>query len=268
MDNDFSTINAEECEENERAFNYLAKELGVGHYNNLNLLILSALVIFISVAFLAVNSGKIDDNETVNLSLKSFLSGEYTRSLTERYNEQLPIPELMKSAEERVSLIYGFGNKLDEKDGSTATNNGSGNTNNDLFEPSGRDEDDGRSENRLTVTTVITNENGEVVTSSTQATEANGGTTPVTRPPETSSTRRTTTTEESTTTTNNTAPTVTTTTTFIVSRDTETEPTETEPTETVPTETEPTETEITEPTETEITEPTETTSVEETDEEQ
>lgn len=243
----------EDCEENDRAIGFLEREMGVGHFDSLNLLVLSALLIFVAAAFLAVSSGKVDDNDKVGLSAKTFLSGEYTRALTDNYNEQLPIPETMKKIEEKLSVFYGLGNSFGEPEKNGKLPSGY------EVSPFESDEDDeggignsGKHENTLKVTTVITDENGETVTTEEEVTAKNGGTTALTRPPETSSTTTAFnmyTTTKSETTTNNNAPSITTTTTTMATR--ATKPTETEPTDTEPTDTEPTES--TEPTDTEPT---------------
>lgn len=102
----------DECAESDIAIKYLAKETDTGHYDSINLFVLATLLIFVSVAFLAVNNGRSDESSIVSLTKENFLSGEYTRGLEASYNEQLPIPEFIKAAEERLSLIYGFGNKI------------------------------------------------------------------------------------------------------------------------------------------------------------
>lgn len=237
----------DECEENDRAVRFLALETGVGHYDDLNLLVMAVLIIFISVSFLAVNGGKINDDDKLTFKLETFLSGEFTTKLEEKYIESLPITEEIKAAEERVSLLYGFGNTVSEKKGG---NYSSGSSN---YQPSGdgnifeSDKDDGFSENAVTTKAVSTDKDGNTVTEKENAeTAPGGGTTAVARPPLTQS--ATTTTEpdeEEYTTTNNMAPSVTTTTTEVTNHTTTTENTDTsEPTDTtVPTETEPTETE-------------------------
>lgn len=256
MEKAFSKLKAEagridlpdECEENDRAVKYLALETGVGHYDDLNLLVMAVLIIFISVTFLAVNGGKINDEESVGFSLKTFLSGEFTAELEKKYIEGLPMTEGIRAAEERVSLLYGIGNTLTER---SSGNYGSGGRNDrpdpdyNAFEP-----DDSFSENAVTTRPVQTDKNGNTVTQEENAeTAPGGGTTAVSRPTSTqSSTTVTDEDEEEGTTTHNEAPDVTTTTTSMADRhttaatldtDTTEPPTDTEPTDTEPTETDP-----------------------------
>lgn len=266
MDDSFSKLKAEadrivlpdECEENDRAVRYLALETGVGHYDNLNLLIMSVLFIFISVAFLAVNGGKINESdEEFSLNKETFLSGEFTKGLEERYIRDLPIPDTIRAAEERVSLLYGFGNTVTErkKSGNYGFDNNSSRPDDDAnaFE---RD-DNSMNENAVVTKAVQTDKDGNTVTEAQEAeTAPGGGTTAVARPASTMSTYTMPEEEEETTTTNNDPPSLTTTTTTIVttsrtetetvsSSETESEtstPSETELPETSPSETEPSET--------------------------
>lgn len=226
MEDQFSKLRAEssgidlpdECAENDRAVRYLALETGVGHYDNLNLLVLSVLMIFISVSFLAVSSGKIRSEEELILTKKSFLSGEFTKGLEERYIRELPIPEQLRSAEEHISFLYGIGNTISEKS--------SGNydilrerqledAEHNAFEP----DDEERDENAVTTKAVMTDKDGNTLTEPADAeTAPGGGTTAVARPDSTFRTFTTSENDEDITTTNNNAPPVTTTTTIITVR--------------------------------------------------
>ena len=230
MEKSFNKLKAEgeridlpnECEENDRAVRYLALETGVGHFDNLNLLVMSVLVIFISVTFLAVRGGKINNDEAASFSKEDFFSGKLTQELEKRYLSELPFPEEIKDAQERVSLLYGFGNKLSEKPMGNYTptgNDSQPDTDHNAFEP---DDDELLNENAVTTKAVQTDKNGNTVTEKEDAeTAPGGGTTAVSRP--TSTTSNTTTEEpeeEETTTTNNEAPFVTTTTTSVNTRTT------------------------------------------------
>lgn len=230
----------DECEENDRAVRFLALETGVGHYDDLNLLVLAVLIMFISVAFIAVNGGKITEEDEFSFSMKTFLSGEFTSGLEEKYIENLPITDEIKSMEDRVSLLYGFGNTLSDR-GDADRNPGIANNQfgND-FNIFDQDENEGLSENAVTTKVVQTDKDGNTVTEADSVeTVPGGGTTAVARPPMTKSTTTTTTKTETTTTTNNSAPSATTTTTVVTSHTTTTSQTTTTTT-TTPTETEPT----------------------------
>ena len=227
MEKNFSKLKAEadrivlpdECEENDRAVRYLALETGVGHYDNLNLLIMAVLFIFVSVAFLAVNGGRINnDDDEFAFSMETLMSGEFTKTIEEKYISELPIPDELKRAGEYVSLLYGFGNKLSEKESgnySTASSEPLPDSDHNAFD---RDDDDdqGLSENAVTTRAVKTDKDGNTVTEPDSVeTAPGGGTTAVSRPPLTASTTSVSEEDddEETTTTNNEAPSVTTTTT-------------------------------------------------------
>ena len=242
MEDQFSKLRSEaakidlpdECEENDRAVRFLALETGVGHYDNLNLLVLSVLMIFIAVSFLAVSGGKIRNDEELSLTKESFLSGEFEKGIEKSYLRELPIPEQIRAAEEHISFLYGIGNTISEI--------GSGNYNirsdrqqeDEAFNPFDNDE---RDENAVTTKAVITDKDGNTVTEAdNDETAPGGGTTAVSRPASTYKTYTTSDMGEEMTTTNNEAPFVTTTTTIIShntesSQDTEdsTEPSDTEP---------------------------------------
>lgn len=219
----------EECAENEEAVKELALVTREEHYNSINLLVMAVLLIFTAVTFIAVNGGDSVDDNSMTLNLKVFMSGAYTQSIEDKYNGQLPVPETLKTLEERISLIYGIGNKvsdpIQEIDSST-------NSDRNSFDEIPAGDKSGPDENVLTVTTAMTNEEGETVTTSKDDKAGGKGTTALTRPDSTTST--TTTTTESTT-TNNDAPHVTTTVTEPVpetSTTTTTTTTETDPPET------------------------------------
>ncbi|MBO5447775.1 MAG: hypothetical protein J5994_00475 [Ruminococcus sp.] len=228
-------IITEECPENERAVKILAAQTREGHYDNINLLVMAALLIFTAVTFLAVNNGDSADGNTMNFSWKAFFKGIYTQSLEDRYNSQLPVPETLKLAEERISLLYGIGNKL--SDPIREVDEGTDSDRNSFDEPA-EDKKGNADENVITTTAPVTDKNGKVTTTKKEEEKEGGGTTALDRPYETTTT---TTTTAETTTTNNDAPEVTVTTTVPVPDTTTTtpEPTQTtpEPTETTPADT-------------------------------
>lgn len=167
----------EECPENARAVQFLAKETGAGHYDSVNLLVLATMLIFVSVAFFAVNNGKYDDSRRVPLTKENFLSGKYTQSLEDSYLDQLPIPELIKKAEERLSLIYGFGNKLSDpiEDMKTVKEDAP-------YNPFNPDDNDERSEGVFTTKPAETDEFGNVTEDKEDETYYGGGTAAADRP--------------------------------------------------------------------------------------
>ena len=162
-----------ECEENDRAVRFLAKEMGVGHYDNINLLIMAVLFIFVAVAFLAVNGGKAGSSRMKAVTKESLMNGEFTTELEKSYMDQLPIPDEIKRANEVVSLLYGFGNKLTStKHRSFSTGNDNSGTSQNVFD---RDDDDkDHKENAVTMGTQ-TDENGNVMTTEEVVKTAPGG---------------------------------------------------------------------------------------------
>lgn len=204
-----------ECEENDRAVRFLAKETGVGHYDNINLLIMAVLFIFVAVAFLAVNGGKAGSSRMKAVTKESLMNGEFTTELEKSYLDQLPIPDEIKRANEVVSLLYGFGNKLTStKHRSFSTGNDNSGTSQNVFD---RDDDDkDHKENAVTMGTQ-TDENGNVMTTEEVVkTAPGGGTTAVARTDAAvNSSAAVSTQPGETTTTNNDAPVVTTTTTTV-----------------------------------------------------
>lgn len=205
-----------ECEENDRAVRYLAKETGIGHYDNINLLVMAVLFIFVSVAFLTVNGGKASSSKVTAMNKENLMSGEFTESLEKSYLDQLPIPDEIKRANEMVSLFYGFGNKLSDpgrKSFSSNSGNNDSAASQNAFE---RDENDHK-ENAVTMGTQ-TDENGNIMTTEEVVkTAPGGGTTAVGRTDMAMNSSAAVSTQPGeTTTTNNDAPVVTTTTTTIV----------------------------------------------------
>ena len=124
MDNkitDFNIIHSdnevqmpEECEQSEKAIEKLSDENSKSHYESINLLVLAVVFVFAFVCFIALGGEDSSDEDKVNLTAKNFLSGEYCKNLEESYNKNIPFPEQMKSAEERISLLYGIGNRISD----------------------------------------------------------------------------------------------------------------------------------------------------------
>ena len=52
------------------------------------------------------------EDNNLSLTFKTFFSGDYTQALEDSYNNSIPFPDAMKAVEERISLIYGIGNKV------------------------------------------------------------------------------------------------------------------------------------------------------------
>ena len=218
--------NEKECELAEIASQKLEKDNTEAHYRFINIITITLLLIFSAVLFLTVSGSNIVDDSNNVLSWKTFLSGDYTKSLKTSYDNDLPFPDEMKMLEERLSLIYGIGNKVSDpvKEVDEETDE----QHNSFDEPTEPEEP---ANSEKVVTSVVTDEMGITVTS--------------TAPDDYDET--TTTTSASATTTNTDPPEFTVTETYPVSQP---GPTQTQPPET-PTQTQPPET----PTQTEETEP-------------
>ena len=237
-----------DCELADIASQKLEKDNTEARYRFINILTLSLLFIFSAVLFLTVSGSNIVDNNNV-LTWKSFVSGDYTRSLKTSYEKDLPFPEEMKKLEERLSLIYGIGNKISdpvkEVDEETDTARNS-------FDEPGEEPDDSTNNNEKVVTSAVTDEMGITVTTAAEKgnEKQTTTTTAIDRPDDEDET--TTTTTETATTTNTDPPEFTVTETYPVTQpgptQTKTE-THTDPpdTETDPPEPEPPDTESSQP---------------------
>ena len=230
-----------ECELAEIASQKLEKDNTEAHYRFINIITITLLLIFSAVLFLTVSGSNIVDDSSNVLTWKTFLSGDYTRSLKTSYDNDLPFPDEMKMLEERLSLIYGIGNKVSDpvKEVDEETDE----QHNSFDEPTEPEEP---ANSEKVVTSVVTDEMGITVTSTAKkkGEKETTTTTAIDRPDDYD---ETTTTSASATTTNTDPPEFTVTETYPVSQP---GPTQTQPPET-PTQTQPPET----PTQTEETEP-------------
>lgn len=228
----------EECVLAERASKELSQDTLEGHYRFINLLTLAVLMLFTCIFFIAVSGSDIVEDNNASLSFKTFMSGDYTQAIEDTYNNSLPFPEAMKAIEERISLIYGIGNKVTdpirEIDENTDVNH------NSFDEPSG---DDGNNTDENVITTTKKSDDGEVTT--TKKAEENKKTTTTTaidRPDESETSSTTTT---GSTTTNNDKPYFTVTTTVPINQPGPTTTTTTTETTTTTTTTTPQSSEMT-----------------------
>ena len=81
--------NPKECELAEIASQKLEKDNTEAHYRFINILTLTLLLIFSATLFLTVSGSNIVDDSNNVLTLKTFLSGDYTRSLKSSYDHDL-----------------------------------------------------------------------------------------------------------------------------------------------------------------------------------
>ena len=102
----------EECEAAEEAAEELAKTNLEEHYSFINLLSIAVIMLFACIFFISVSGSDIVEDNNLSLTFKTFFSGDYTQALEDSYNNSIPFPDAMKAVEERISLIYGIGNKV------------------------------------------------------------------------------------------------------------------------------------------------------------
>lgn len=230
----------EECEAAEEAAEELAETNLEEHYSFINLLSLAVIMLFACVFFIAVSGSDIVQDNNLSLSFKTFFSGDYTQGLEDSYNNGIPFPDAMKAIEERISLVYGIGNKVTDPIRETPADT---DTDHNSFDQPTNDNNDDPDENIITVTSKT--KDGEIVTvTKKDDKKKTTTTTAIDRPEETESTTTTTT---SATTTNNDKPYYTVTETEIINQPGPTTTTTT--TTTTATETEPVTEPVTEPTE-------------------
>ena len=174
----------EECEAAEEAAEELAKTNLEEHYSFINLLSIAVIMLFACILF---------------ISVKTFFSGDYTQALEDSYNNSIPFPDAMKAVEERISLIYGIGNKVTDPIKETPDNTDS--NHNSFDHPTNNDSDD---PDENVITTTAKPQDGEVTTTKKKEDKKKTTTTTaIDRPEETKST---TTTSTASTTTNNDKP--------------------------------------------------------------
>lgn len=104
----------DECEKSEEAIKSMYQLNLEEHYTFLSLFVL--VIIFLAAAvFCMVVSSSTAEDDTDRSTFSDFLSGKYEQKLEAKYIQNLPYTDVVKACEERVSLIYGFGNKLTAK---------------------------------------------------------------------------------------------------------------------------------------------------------
>ena len=189
----------EECEAAEEAAEELAKTNLEEHYSFINLLSIAVIMLFACIFFISVSGSDIVEDNNLSLTFKTFFSGDYTQALEDSYNNSIPFPDAMKAVEERISLIYGIGNKVTDPIKETPDNTDS--NHNSFDHPTNNDSDD---PDENVITTTAKPQDGEVTTTKKKEDKKKTTTTTaIDRPEETKST---TTTSTASTTTNNDKP--------------------------------------------------------------
>ena len=190
----------EECEAAEEAAEELAETGLEEHYSFINLLSIAVIMLFACVFFIAVSGSDIVEDNNLSLTFKTFVSGDYTQSLEDSYNSSIPFPNAMKAIEERISLVYGIGNKVTDPIKETPADTDT--DHNSFDRPSDNNNSGDPDENVITTTTAANN--GEAVTTNKKDDKKKTTTTTaIDRPEETTSNSTTTT---ASTTTNNDKP--------------------------------------------------------------
>ena len=189
----------EDCEAAEEAAEELAKTNLEEHYSFINLLSIAVIMLFACIFFISVSGSDIVEDNNLSLTFKTFFSGDYTQALEDSYNNSIPFPDAMKAVEERISLIYGIGNKVTDPIKETPDNTDS--NHNSFDHPTNNDSDD---PDENVITTTAKPQDGEVTTTKKKEDKKKTTTTTaIDRPEETKST---TTTSTASTTTNNDKP--------------------------------------------------------------
>ena len=149
----------EECEAAEEAAEELAKTNLEEHYSFINLLSIAVIMLFACIFFISVSGSDIVEDNNLSLTFKTFFSGDYTQALEDSYNNSIPFPDAMKAVEERISLIYGIGNKVTDPIKETPDNTDS--NHNSFDHPTNNDSDD---PDENVITTTAKPQDGEVTT--------------------------------------------------------------------------------------------------------
>lgn len=111
-DDDFQM--PEECEESEKVIKSLEKENLEAQYDFIDMIVLAFVILAAATVFIAMTSSKKYGDEGNKFSLERLCSGKYTAEMESRYESTLPFPQQIKWLEERISLIYGIGNKVSD----------------------------------------------------------------------------------------------------------------------------------------------------------
>lgn len=103
-----------ECPESEKALEELNKDNLKAQYDFINLIVLAFVLLASAFVFIAMTSSVKFGDEGNKFSLKRLFSGEYTAEMEQRYESTIPFPKQFVWLEERISLIYGTGNKVSD----------------------------------------------------------------------------------------------------------------------------------------------------------
>lgn len=113
----------DECEESQKALEEINRENLKSQYEFINLITLAFIMLCAASVFIIFTSSKKFGDEGNKFSVQRLVSGEYTAEIQSRYESTVPFPEQIKWLEERISLFYGFGNKVSDPMGGTSQEN-------------------------------------------------------------------------------------------------------------------------------------------------
>lgn len=117
-EDDLEFVVEDEKSESEKVFEEVSQENVKGQYDFISLISIAFIFLASAFMFIAITSSRRYGVEGNVFNLKRLFSGEYTKEIQTRYESTAPFPKEMQWLEDRISFIYGLGNKLSsgEKD--------------------------------------------------------------------------------------------------------------------------------------------------------
>ncbi|MDE6148621.1 MAG: hypothetical protein K2F81_00790 [Ruminococcus sp.] len=103
-----------DCEKSEQELEQISIEERKSHYTIINFFSLVIIILVAAAVFMLLTGEKRPVKIDNPLTLKTFLSGEYVKNLQESYVKSLPYPYELKNANEKLTYIYGIGNKVEK----------------------------------------------------------------------------------------------------------------------------------------------------------
>lgn len=102
----------DDCEQSEQEIESISIDERKTHYQLINLFAIAITALVAAAVFLLLTGEKkpmVVDNP---LTLKTFMSGDYTKKLENSYIKALPYQYEFKNGNERLSYLYGIGNHI------------------------------------------------------------------------------------------------------------------------------------------------------------
>ena len=69
-------------------------------------------MLFARIFFISVSGSDIVEDNNLSFNIQDFPFRGLHSGIEDSYNNSIPFPDAMKAVEERISLIYGIGNKV------------------------------------------------------------------------------------------------------------------------------------------------------------